>query len=357
MQCKVTYEEIVSFENLLAAWRDFVAGKRGKPDVRLFQARLLDNVSELHEELAAGTYRHGGYAAFNISDPKPRNIHKAVVRDRLVHHAIWRRLYPFFERTFLADSFSGQREKGIHRAMSRFRAFAAKVGRNQTRTVWVLKCDIWRFFASIDHGVLLRILTGYIPDRFVMGLLQEVIESFHAQPGKGLPLGNLTSQLFCNVYMNEFDHFVKHGLHVRYYLRYSDDFLLLSPVRRDLAQIVPALSDFLSAELRLALHPHKVFIRTLAAGVDFLGWVHFPHHRVLRTVTRRRMFRRIAQHTAPETLASYLGLLSHGDTFRLRRDVLNCYGLSTERTGEANERLRRRLPDSARSRSFPPRPG
>lgn len=335
-QCRITYEEIISVENLLAAWREFVVGKAAKRDVAEFGLRLADSIVQLHADLANGTYVHGGYQAFNISDPKPRRIHKASVRDRVVHHAIHRQLYPFFDKTFIADSFSCRRGKGVHKALSRFQAFALKASRNHTRTVWVLKCDVKKFFATIDHAVLLRILAGYIPDRRIVWLLHGVIESFAAgSPGKGLPLGSLTSQLFSNLYMNEFDQFVKHRLRAQYYIRYSDDFVLLSDDRRQLLRCVPEVGRFLARRLHLSLHPNKLFIKTLASGVDFLGWVHFPHHRVLRAATRRRVLKRIRKHPTNETLQSYLGLLAHGNTFKLRQALLNAYGLWKNRDQKA----------------------
>src|ERR1035437_5603360 len=165
------YNTIISVENLLEAWKEFLKGKRKKKDVQEFQYRLLDNILDLHTDLKNKTYTHGGYYAFNISDPKPRNIHKASVRDRLLHHAIYRELYPFFDRTFIADSFSCRFGKGMHKAVDRFRTFARKASNNHTKTVWVLKCDIRKFFASIDQNVLTEILKGYIADADIRSLL------------------------------------------------------------------------------------------------------------------------------------------------------------------------------------------
>ena len=173
-----TFEDIVSLENLLEAWKEFIKGKRGKPDVQEFSIRLMDNVILLHKELLNQTYEHGGYKAFNISDPKPRNIHKANVRDRLLHHAIYRTLYPFFSRTFIADSYSCQIGKGTYKAINRFRRLSYKVSQNNTKTCWILKCDIKKFFANINHKILVAILKEYIPDSDIIRLLQKVIGSF-----------------------------------------------------------------------------------------------------------------------------------------------------------------------------------
>ncbi|MEK7509157.1 MAG: reverse transcriptase/maturase family protein [Patescibacteria group bacterium] len=316
------YEDIISVENLLEAWKEFVCGKRKKKDVQEFQYRLMDNVLALHRDLAAKTYTHGPYHAFNVSDPKPRNIHKATVRDRLLHHALYRKLYPFFDRTFIADSYSCRKGKGTHRAMNRFRKFAYQVSRNHTRTCWVLKCDIRRFFASIDQATLMRILARRITNQRILWLFERVISSFHSiAPGKGLPLGNLTSQLLVNIYMNELDQFVKHRLKAEYYIRYADDFVFLSHDRATLAVLLPRIHDFLLGRLQLKLHPDKISVRTLAAGIDFLGWVHFPDHRVLRTTTKRRMFARLRGERNDACAQSYLGLLSHGNTRKLREIV------------------------------------
>ena len=318
-----TYEDIISHANLLGAWREFLKGKRGKQDVQEFQYRLSDNLAALYDELKCEKYRHGGYHHFKISDPKPRDIHKASVRDRLLHHALYRVLYPYFDRRFIADSYSCREGKGTNKALNRFRSFAYQVSKNDTKTSWVLKCDIRKFFASIDQGILLNILKKYLSDERILALVAGIIASFNSgTPGKGLPLGNLTSQLLVNIYMNEFDQFVKHVLKVKYYIRYADDFVFLSDEHSHLLSLLPHIDTFLRDMLKLSLHPNKVFIKTLASGVDFLGWVHFPDHRVLRPATKKRMFRRIHSNQKPEVVASYRGLLSHGNTKKLENKML-----------------------------------
>lgn len=320
------YENIISVENLLLAWKEFLSGKRSKRDVQDFGCFLIDHIMELHAELADGTYRHGPYQAFHICDPKPRHIHKASLRDRLLHHAVYRILYPFFDRTFIADSYSCRLDKGTHKAMDRFQYFHRRVSRNNTRTCWVLKCDIRKFFASIDHETLFSVLQQYIPDERIIELIREVVGSFHStRPGIGLPLGNLTSQLLVNIYMNEFDQYVKHRLEAKYYIRYADDFVFLSPDRDWLAVVLAEIDLFLRQHLRLQLHPKKVSLKTLASGVDFLGWVHFPKHRVLRGVAKRRMFKRVQQKNSDETICSYIGLLKHGQSFKLKQRVYESF--------------------------------
>ena len=309
-------------ENLLNAWKEFIKCKRKRKDVQEFQLSLMDNIFDLHFDLANLSYKHGMYQAFNINDPKPRNIHKATVRDRLLHRAVYRLLYPFFDHTFISDSFSCRNNKGTFKALNRFRSFAYKVSKNNTKTCWVLKCDIKKFFANINQEVLLNILKEYIFDKNIIWLLGEIISSFSTGLGIGLPLGNLTSQLFVNVYMNKFDQFVKHKLKTGYYIRYADDFVFLSGNKDELLKIIGPIKDFLKNRLKLKLHPNKIFLKTLYSGVDFLGWVNFPDHRGLRTATKRRMFKRVKVNKAQETLSSYLGLLKHGNTCKLRTKIL-----------------------------------
>lgn len=296
----------------------------------------MDNILALHHDLSNHTYKHGGYQAFNISDPKPRNIHKATVRDRLLHHAIYRQLYPFFDRTFIADSFSCRLNKGTHKSINRFRKFAYIVSKNNTQTCWILKCDIRKFFANIDHRILLGILQKYISGKNILWLLEEVISSFDTKGkiGVGLPLGNLTSQLFVNIYMNKFDQFAKHKMKAKYYIRYADDFVILSTDKNYLENQIPIIHEFLDGELKLELHPDKITIRKFHQGLDFLGYVTLPHYRVLRTKTKKRMFRKIrqrkrdldygliSQESFNQSLQSYLGMLKHCQGYGIKYDII-----------------------------------
>jgi len=316
------FYSIISVDNLLAAWCEFLRGKRRRRDVAEFSLHLTDNIVEIHHELTDKSYCHGGYHAFKVNDPKPRDIHKASVKDRLVHHALYRVLYPHFDRKFIHDSYSCRLGKGTQRAINRFRDFGRKVSQNHSKTVWVLKCDVRKFFASIDHKVLKEVLRKDIADDDTSWLLDQVIDSFSSGTvGKGLPLGNLTSQLLVNIYMNEFDHFVKRRLKAKYYIRYADDFVILHRDCDYLEELLSLINEFLHSRLKLKLHPNKVSITTLASGVDYLGWVHFPKHRVLRTITRDRMFRRLEDGSSKESVASYLGLLSHGNAYAVQKEV------------------------------------
>lgn len=318
------FNNIISIENILFAWKEFLKGKRSIKDVQEFQVNLMDNIISLHNDLKTKTYTHGSYHAFNISDPKPRSIHKASVRDRLLHHAIYRVLYPHFDKRFTSDSYSCRLGKGTHRGMNRFQSFARKVSKNNTNQCYILKCDVRKFFASIDHKVLMEILKYSKLDTNTLWLLNQVVKSFHStEYCKGLPLGNLTSQLLVNIYMNEFDQYVKHRLKVKHYIRYADDFVVLSQNKQELEDLLIHINYFLEDDLKLTLHPNKVYIKTISSGLDFLGFVHFSHHRVLRISTKKRMVKRLQNNPTKETVQSYLGLLGHGETHDLRQNLVN----------------------------------
>jgi hypothetical protein len=186
---------------------------------------------------------------------------------------------------------------------------------------------VQKFFASIDHAVLMDMLRARVPDADIVWLLSHIVDSFVSPQStlferKGLPLGNLTSQLFANCYLNELDQYLKHVVRAKWYVRYADDFVVLSDDRAGLVDVLTHVNIFLTRRLKLVLHPNKVSLQTVASGVDFLGWVHFPDHRVLRTTTARRMVRRVCESRAQEEVVqSYLGLLRHGNTRKLRVEV------------------------------------
>lgn len=324
------YEHIISVENLLEAWNEFVLGKKNRKDVQEFQRNLMSNIISLHNDLVAKTYTHSAYEAFNISDPKPRNIHKAKVRDRLLHHALYKKMYPYFDKRFIYDSYSCRVGKGTHKAIKSFEKYIRKVSKNNRSTVWILKCDIKKFFASIDHKILIEILSKYISDKNIIWLLIQIVNSFHTtEQGKGLPLGNLTSQLLVNIYMNEFDQFVKHIIKSKYYIRYADDFVFMDSDRKKLTSVLLKIDIFLSSQLKLRLHPNKVFIKTYASGIDFLGWVHFPYRKILRTTSKRRMFSKLKINQSKETIQSYIGLISHGNTYKIRGEITDILDMSS----------------------------
>ena len=331
------FERIISVENLFSAWREFKRGKTKKQDVAAFAADLEEHIFTLHRELMEGNYRHGPYTHFVLRDPKRRDIHKASVRDRLLHHALVRVLTPFFELRFIFDSYSSRKEKGVHAAVERLRKLAWRLSRNNTKTVWFLKCDIRKFFDSVDHEVLIAQCKKRVSDASVTQLLSEIIGSFNTAPGKGLPLGNVTSQLFSNVYLHSFDEFVKRKLQLKYYIRYADDFVLVAYTKQELESFIPVIQCFLNDRLSLFLHRDKIFLRKWHQGVDFLGYVLYPHFTVLRTKTKRRIMAAFTQQIQKyrngeiekakldQTRQSYLGILRHCKGAKVRKQLNRAY--------------------------------
>lgn len=318
------FDRIISPSNLFAAWREFKNGKTNKKDVLAFAEHAEEHLVALHADLVSSRYAHGPYSRFFVHDPKQRPIAKASVRDRVLHHAICRILGPIFDKRFIFDSYASRKAKGTYAANERLREFARKLSRNNTRTVWFLKCDIRKFFDSVDHGILLELCGVRIVEKSTLNLLRMIVSSFETRLGKGIPLGNLTSQLFANIYLDQLDQFVKRELRCKYYIRYTDDFLLLSLRKSELEEILCRIRIFLMERLRVQVHDHKVFITTWHQGIDFLGWIHFPYRRVLRTSTKHRMIRKIiAKNASRDTVQSYLGLLSHGNSHKIRRSILD----------------------------------
>ncbi len=336
-------------ENLFSAWDLFRRGKTNRPDVMKFESRLEENIFKLHRELTGKTYRHGPYRYFWIRDPKLRRIHKAMIRDRVVHHAVFRILNLVYELTFAPVSFSCRIGKGMHRGVEKAGKMLRQVSHNYANTCYALKCDVKKFFDSVDHDTLIEILSRKIRDPDFMWLLKEIIGGYptrgafsslaHTQNAArvGIPIGNLTSQLFANIYLNEFDQFVRHELKVKYYARYTDDFIIISKDRNYLQSLIGPVQEFLRERLKLALHPNKVTIRKFRQGIDFLGYTILPYHRALRTKTKKRIFRKIKQKinlhkldlvskdSLEQSLQSYLGVLSHADAYQISQEFKNCY--------------------------------
>src|SRR3989344_2981846 len=287
------FAEIISLANLFLAWQEFKQGKTKKLDVRQFEFNLEDNLFELHSELVLKTYRHSDYTAFYITDPKLRHIHKACVRDRVLHHAVFRILYPIFDKVFIFDSYSCRVGKGTHQAVKRLKQFCQKASRNNFQNLYALKCDVKRFFDSVDHGVLLEVIKRKISDEKALWLIELIVASYQTVSGKGLPIGNVTSQLFANIYLDQLEQFVKHSLKAKYYLRYCDDFILLDESKENLKEVVLEIARFLKDQFKLSLHPNKIFIRKYRQGIDFLGYIVRPYCVNLRTKTKNRLISRI----------------------------------------------------------------
>jgi len=289
------------------------------------------------------SYAHAPYEKFYIRDPKVRPIHKSSVRDRVVHHAVFKVLNEIFEPSFIFDSYSCRINKGTHRAVLRLKKFSDAIYAEYSKC-FVLKCDIKKFFHSIDHEILLKLVWQKIKNDEIMRVVKILIDSFRGnligerereRESKGCPIGNLTSQLFANIYLNELDQFIKSTLKVRHYIRYTDDFVIAHHNPEYLLSIKEEIAQFLNVNLKMELHPSKVVLRKYHAGVDFLGYVLLPRAILLRTKTKRRMFKKvrkrildykrevISEQQLMQTINSYLAVLSHANSFKLRRELMH----------------------------------
>ncbi len=328
------YSKVISLKNLFSAWAEFRKNKNNKIDVQEFKFNLEDNVFELHRRLKDKTWTPDEYISFYIKDPKLRHIHKATVRDRVFNQALFRVLYQIFDPIFIFDSYSCRVGKGIHKGSKRLEDFSRKLSSNYHRPIYSLKCDVRKFFDNISHDKMFSLIKKRVSDPEVLRLIDLIIKSFETKPGAGLPLGNVTSQLFANIYLNELDQFVKHQIKAKYYLRYCDDFIILHRDKKFLIESVSKIDEFLKNELDLFLHPNKIIIRHLSEGIDFLGYVTMPHFKVVRNSTKRRVLRkiRIAQYrlnkkmiseeTFDHILNSYMGILKHCKGFKVEQEIL-----------------------------------
>lgn len=331
------FTNIISLENLFLAWKEFRVGKRTKPDVCEFEYHLDDNLFELHQLLIRKQYVHEPYKDFYINDPKRRHTHKASVRDRVLHHALYRILSPLFDPLFIYSLYSSRIDKGTHRGVTHLRSMMQSVYQTHG-SCFVLQCDIRRFFPSINHDILRSLLLRSIHDSDCVWLIESIVKSFRSEEStptcmRGLPLGNVTSQLLVNIYMNEFDQFVKHTLKEKNYIRYADDFAIVHHNKQYLENLIAPIKTYLKQSLDLTLHPGKISIRYIEKGIDYLGYVILPHALVLRTKTKKRIIRKIQrkaleykrgnidEEAFSQTLASYQGILSHAHSYTLHNEI------------------------------------
>ena len=277
------FDCMCSSENIELAFNKARRGKTLKPYVIKFEEELNDNLKQLQHELVTETYKPKRLVTFILRDPKTRKISKSDFRDRIVHHAICNVIEPLFDKTFIYDNYANRIGKGTFKAVERFDRFKRKVSANNTRTCYVLKADVKHYFETVNHEILMSILQKKIKDDKLLNLIRIILSNHNtSEPGKGMPLGNLTSQFFANVYLNELDQFVKHKLKAKYYIRYVDDFVILHSNIRILEEYKARIDEFLKERLGLCLHPDKSKIIRLESGVGFLGFRIFFNHKLVR---------------------------------------------------------------------------
>ncbi len=354
---KNLYPQIHSFANLYLSFRAARKAKRHRVAVARFESDLEHNLLQLEAQLREQAYRPGPYTSFYVYEPKRRLVSAAPFRDRVVHHALCQVIEPIWEPRFIHTNYACRLGKGTHRALDQCHDWVR-------RFRYCFHGDIVRYFPSIDHQIMRCLLARRIADRRTMWLIDRILDSgagiqvgeypmtyfaqddpltrsgqglFAALRPRGLPIGNLTSQFWANVYLHQLDKFAKHQLRCRAYLRYMDDFLLFSDDKAQLQEWKSAVRDFLAEHLRLVLHPRKSLVFPVKVGVDFCGFRIYPTHRRLRRSSVRRFVRRFRRQREAyqrgelpleeisTSVQSWIAHAAHGDTWRLRERLFADY--------------------------------
>jgi retron-type reverse transcriptase len=308
------YDKICSIENLRLADSIARKGKLNKPDIIEHDKNKEKNIQDLHEELKAKTYITSEYTIFKIYERKERVIFKLPYRDRIVHHAVMNILEPIFVSTFTVDTFSCIKKRGIHAAG---RA-VVKALKYIPGTRYCLKLDITKFYPSVDHSVLKQLLRKKIKDTDLLWLLDGIIDS-----ADGLPIGNYLSQYFSNFYLTYFDHWIKEEKKVKYYFRYADDMVILADNKPCLHQLLFEISKYLQENLRLEVKDNYQVFPVKDRGIDFVGYVFFHTHVLLRKSIKQSFARMLGRNKNPQSIASYKGWAKHCNSKNLVKKLLN----------------------------------
>lgn len=334
------YSQVCDFKNLHLAYLKARQNKRYRNEVLNFTAKLEENLLDIQNDLLNKNYRTGKYRKFKIFEPKLRTIKALPFLDRVVHHALCNIIEPIFDKTFIYDSYACRTGKGTHKAADRITYFLRRLVKEKDK-VYCLKCDIKNYFGSINHRILLNLIEKKIADKDVLRLIREIIYADVRQLdflSAGIPIGNLTSQLFANLYLSELDYFVKHSLKCRYYVRYMDDFVILYKDKRYLNSVLQKIKKVLNAKLELGLN-NRTSIFPVSQGIDFVGYRIWRNYRLLRKSSVKRMKKRLKifqrlwkqnQINLEEircSLGSWLGHASHANTYNLRKKLLENFYL------------------------------
>ncbi len=351
----ITYEQITSYNNIYAAYLDARKGKSERNEIMRFSLELDSNLNGLYKELQEGRYKVSGYRILYIHIPKKRLIMALQFKDRVLQWAIYRLLNPLYEKTYIKDSYACIKDRGREKAVKRLQYWLRQTDR-KPKQYYYLKLDISKFFYRVDHEILLDILKRRIKDKKIIKLLDNIINSEKRAFGlplgvdpceidpremlfdKGMPIGNLTSQMFANIYMNELDQYLKHELKLKYVIRYMDDCIILHESKEELQQILHKVETFLLEKLRLNLNK-KTVIRPTRCNIDFVGYVINKDEIRLRSATVRRMRSRIkyivkayerGEMTLKEvnaTMQSYFGLMKHCTNEGLKNSIIEGFVL------------------------------
>ena len=363
----------LTMQALFDAYYDCRRRKRNTMQSMNFEFDQEKNLFKLYQELKDGTYQIGRSICFVVTVPKPREVWAGAFRDRIVHHLIYNAVKERFENRFIQDTFSCIPNRGTLAGALRARDFAKRITRNYSKKAYYLKADISNYFNSINKVILLDIIRRYVKEKWLMDLIEQVINHdprtnvfmkspkelweklpkhkslFNAQPEKGLPIGNLTSQFFSNVYLNRIDQFVKHNLRIKYYCRYVDDMVLMHEDPKYLNYCYEQIDDFLRRNLDLVLNPKKKNMNLISRGFDFVGHVIKPNRIYLRTTIIRKSFNTIEEWKKNKNrfkdtelvdfrnkINSYLGMYKHVNGYKLRKKICEKSTTLFRASGEAN---------------------
>jgi len=347
------FNELTSFKNLYFAYKECLKRKRNTKSAREIEPIYEKILWKIKRELENKTWQPKPYRAFVVKEPGLREIFAADFQDRIVHHALFRIINPILELTFIFHSYACRKKKGTHLAVKNLQKSLKKYSK-YGRQVYFLKADIKSFFTSIDKETLIKLIERKIKDGGVIWLIKKIVlinpakeatktgslslfnklpkhkSLFWAEGGKGLPIGNLTSQLFANVYLNPLDLFIKHTLKAKYYFRYVDDFVILDTPARKLENYIKRINGFLKKNLLLELHLEKTFIREIEEGIDFLGYIVRPDYILVRkrvvknfkkkiSKAEKKLRERILDHDLLRaTLNSYFAHFNHANSYKLK---------------------------------------
>lgn len=330
------YNDLCSYENLELAFRKARRHKTLKKYVIEFEKLLEDNLLHLCKELKEQTYMPKPLETFILRDPKTRVISKSNFRDRIVHHAICNIIEPIFEKTFIHDCYANRINKGTLKAIERFDCFKAKATKNFKERFYVLKADILHYFDTVDHRLLLNILSERIKDNSMINLISVILDNHKTKfRGKGMPLGNLTSQFFANIYLNKLDYYIKHTLRIKYYIRYVDDFIIMDKSEKKLEAYKLLINTYLKQNLCLELHPEKSRIIDMRRGITFLGLRIYYYHKLLKKSNIRKFKakinrlityfdqKKIDYDIIYDFLEGWIAYSMNANTYNLRNKLLN----------------------------------
>jgi RNA-directed DNA polymerase len=341
------YEKVSNFESLYRANKSARRGKQTQAEVIVFEMNLGYHLWKLKTDLDSKRYKTKPYYTFMIYDPKKRKIDALHYADRVIQHSLCDNvLAPFFERRLIYDNAACRIGKGTHFAMDRLTLFLREHYKKHKTTGYILKCDIRKFFDNIDHEVLKEKLAKVIPDQEVLRLLNQIVDSYNKDTGKGLPLGNQTSQWFSLYYLDEMDRLIKEKLRIKHYTRYMDDFILVHESKDYLKHCLQEIKALLTDKLKLELN-EKTQILPIKNGAEYLGWRFYLTNtgkviKRLRTSNKRRFKRRLKQFVKEykcgkmeleeikRSLSSYNGHLQHGHTYKLKQKLYGDFMLTRE---------------------------